>query len=261
MSVSAPRTVVTGGTRGIGAAVVRRLARAAEGSLPGHRVVALGRNPRQEPPPWARGLHPHDRAVAFDACDVTDPAAVAAAFERANSDGAGLTGLVVSAGVWEPSRLEGGVAAVTEHYRRVIEINLLGAVTCVAAFLEQRRESAECSIVLVGSTAGQRGESGYGAYSASKAALMGLAKSWAVELGPKGVRVNVAAPGWVSTDMTAQVMDDEAQREVIELGIPVGRIAEPEDLAGPIAFLLSEDSRHVTGTVLSVNGGGVLASY
>ena len=142
----------------------------------------------------------------------------------------------------------------------MIEINLLGAVACVSAFLEQRRENAEASIVLVGSTAGQRGESGYGAYAASKAALMGLAKSWAVELGPAGVRVNVAAPGWVATDMTAEVLGDETQRDVIELGIPLGRVAEAEDLAGPI-FLLSEDSRHVTGTVLSVNGGGVLASY
>jgi 3-oxoacyl-[acyl-carrier protein] reductase len=258
---AAPRTLVTGGTRGIGAAVVRRLARNAEGSRPGHEVVALGRTQRPEPPPWARSLRPHDEAVRFDGCDVTDAAGVAQAFERANADGAGLTGLVVSAGVWEPSRLDGGVEAVEAQHRRVIEVNLLGAVSCVAAFLEQRREGAEASVVLVGSTAGQRGESGYGAYAASKAALMGLAKSWAVELGPSGVRVNVVAPGWVATEMTAEIMDDEAQREVIELGIPRGRVAEPEDLAGPIAFLLSEDSGHVTGTVLSVNGGGVLASY
>lgn len=258
---SAPRTVVTGGTRGIGAAVVRRLAARPDGSEPGHEIVALGRAPRPEPPPWARALHPHDEAVRFDACDVTDAAAVSQAFAKANEDGAGLTGLVVSAGIWEPSRLEGGVEAVAAHYRRVIEINLLGAVSCVAAFLEHRREGAEASIVLVGSTAGQRGESGYGAYAASKAALMGLAKSWAAELGPSGVRVNVAAPGWVATDMTADVLGDETQRDVIELGIPLGRVAEAEDLAGPIAFLLSEDARHVTGTTLSVNGGGVLASY
>ena len=143
----------------------------------------------------------------------------------------------------------------------MIEINLLGAVNSVAAFLAHRRPEAACSIVLVGSTAGQRGESGYGAYAASKAALMGLAKSWAVELGPRGVRVNVAAPGWVATDMTAGIMEDPRRRGEIERGIPRGRVAEPEDLAGPIAFLLSEDATHVTGTVLSVNGGGVMGSY
>ena len=96
---------------------------------------------------------------------------------------------------------------------------------------------------------------------ADVAALTGLAKSWAVELAPRNVRVNVAAPGWVATDMTADVMDDASRRDAIESAIPRGRIAEPEDLAGPIAFLLSDDAVHVTGTVLSVNGGGVMASF
>jgi len=257
----APRTVVTGGTRGIGAAVVRRLARRPEGNCPGHEVIALGFAKRPEPPPWSRELGQHLPAVTFDACDVRGATASSEAFARANEDGEGLTGLVVSAGVWEPSGLEGSVQEIAERYRRVIEINLLGAVNSVASFLAQRREHAPCSIVLVGSTAGQRGESGYGAYAASKAALMGLAKSWAVELGPKGVRVNVAAPGWVATDMTAGVMDDAERRCEIESTIPRGRVAEPDDLAGPIVFLLSDDAIHVTGTVLSVNGGGVMASY
>ena len=257
----APRTVVTGGTRGIGAAVVRRLARCPEGNRPGHEVVALGLTERAEAPAWSQELGQHVQAVTFDACDVADPTASSEAFARANRDGAGLTGLVVSAGVWEPSGLEGSVQEICERHRRVIEINLLGAVNSVASFLAQRREGAPCSIVLVGSTAGQRGESGYGAYAASKAALMGLAKSWAVELGPKGVRVNVAAPGWVATDMTAGVMGDPRRRSEIESAIPSGRIAEPDDLAGPIVFLLSEDATHVTGTVLSVNGGSVMASY
>lgn len=261
MSSQALRTVVTGGTRGIGAALVKRLARCPDGALPGHELVALGSVTRSEPPAWSQELGRNLSAVTFDACDVADPEATSRAFARANADGKGLTGLVVSAGVWEPSGLEGSVQEISERYRRVLEINLLGAVNSVAAFLAQRRTEAPCSIVLVGSTAGQRGESGYGAYAASKAALMGLAKSWAVELGAQGVRVNVAAPGWVATDMTAGVMDDAQRREEIERAIPRGKVAEPEELAGPIAFLLSEDSIHVTGTVLSVNGGAVMASY
>ena len=105
MSHPAPRTVVTGGTRGIGAAVVRRLARCPDGSLQGHEVVALGFAGRTEPPAWSQGLGQHLRAVSFDACDVTDPQATGRAFARADADGSGLTGLVVSAGVWEPSGL------------------------------------------------------------------------------------------------------------------------------------------------------------
>ena len=151
---------------------------------------------------------------------------------------------------------DGGAA-----FARVLDVNVMGSVHAVAQFLAHQRRGVPASVVLVGSTAGQRGESGYGAYAASKAALMGLAKSWAVELAPLSVRVNVAAPGWVDTDMTASVLGDAQARRSIEASIPRGRVASPDDLAGPIAFLLSDDSLHVTGTVLSVNGGGVLASY
>jgi NAD(P)-dependent dehydrogenase (short-subunit alcohol dehydrogenase family) len=255
-----PRTVVTGGTRGIGAAVVRRLARIGAEAASSHEVVALGHEAGSEAPELLECLGEQAPAVRVDGCDVADPTAVAAAFSRADEDGRGLTGLVVSAGIWEPTPIEGSLAEGLDGFRRVIEVNLLGAVACAAAFLAHRRPGAPASIVLVGSTAGQRGEAGYSAYAASKAALGGLSKSWAAELGPLGVRVNVAAPGWVVTDMTARVMSDARQRRDIERATPLGRIAGPEDVAGPIAFLLSPDSAHVTGTVLSVNGGSVMGS-
>lgn len=243
--MSPPRTLVTGGTRGIGAAVARRLA------ADGHEVVALGRRPSAESP--APG-------VRVDGADATDPVAMSGCMARANADLRGLTGLVVSAGIWEPSPIEGDPAAVSAEYRRILEINLLGTVHAVAAFVPHARAGADVSIVLVGSTAGQRGEAGYAAYAASKSALHGLAKSWAVELAPRGIRVNVASPGWVDTEMTAGTLGDPAARARIEAGIPRGRVASPEDIAGPIAFLLSPDSRHVTGSILSINGGAVMAS-
>jgi 3-oxoacyl-[acyl-carrier protein] reductase len=112
-------------------------------------------------------------------------------------------------------------------------------------------------IVLVSSTAAQRGEAEHSHYAASKGAVQAFVKSLAVELGPTGIRVNAVAPGWVDTDMTANVLRG-AQRECVVEGIPVGRIAAPEDIAGPILFLASDLARHVNGEILNVNGGSVL---
>ena len=245
------RTVITGGTRGIGAATALRLVRGSSASLP-HEVTVLGSKPCGAAA--ATGTR-------SDHAEATDPEAVLAAFERANADGRGLTGLVVSAGIWDPSPLQGDIEGISAQHRRVFEVNVLGAVHAAAAFLMHVRPETSASIVLVGSTAGQRGESGYGAYAASKAALMGLAKSWAVELAPRGVRVNIVAPGWVDTEMTASELGNRERRAEIERAIPRGCVASADDIAGPIAFLLSDDSVHVTGTILSVNGGSVLASY
>jgi 3-oxoacyl-[acyl-carrier protein] reductase len=249
------RTVITGGTRGIGAAVARKLARKG-----GQEVTALGRGPVNERPSWTADLGEHDGAVRFDHAEGTDPEAVEAAFARADEDGAGLTGLVVSAGIWMPTPIEGSLAEVSAGYREVMEVNVLGAVHAVAAFLGHARPGGG-SIVLIGSTAGQRGEEGYAAYAASKAALTGLAKSWCCELGPRGIRVNVVAPGWVETDMTTDVLADPDFRTSIEAATPRGKVASADDLAGPVAFLLSDDAVHVTGSVISVNGGSVTCSY
>src|SRR5436190_4562793 len=140
--VSMKRTIITGGTRGSGAATATRL-RAGD-----HDVIALGSE-----------------------ADAVDHDAVATAFARSNEDGRGLTGLVVSAGIWEPSPLGDDLASVARQHRRVIDVNVIGAVNAMGAFLRHARRGESTSVVLVGSTAGQRGESGHGAYAASKAAL------------------------------------------------------------------------------------------
>jgi 3-oxoacyl-[acyl-carrier protein] reductase len=114
------------------------------------------------------------------------------------------------------------------------------------------------SIVFVSSTAGQRGEARHSAYAASKGALISYTKSLAAELGPRGIRVNCVAPGWVDTGMTAEALGDAESRAEIEKSIPLGRVGRPEDVAAAILFLVSDLARHVQGEVLNVNGGSVL---
>jgi len=120
-----------------------------------------------------------------------------------------------------------------------------------------RRISDNGRIVLVSSTAGQRGEAFHADYAASKGAMISLVKSLAPELGKRGITVNSVAPGWVDTEMCAESFANGG-RERITAGIPIGRIAAPRDIAGPIVFLCSELARHVTGEIVNANGGSVL---
>ncbi len=119
-------------------------------------------------------------------------------------------------------------------------------------------EKSGGSIVFVSSTAGQRGEAMHSAYAATKGALVSYTKSLAAELGPRGVRVNCVAPGWVETDLTRDALADPARRREIEAAIPLGRVARPDEIAGPVLFLVSDLARDVQGEVLNVNGGSVL---
>jgi 3-oxoacyl-[acyl-carrier protein] reductase len=161
---------------------------------------------------------------------------------------------VANAGVWPPDDVP--LAEMSEEqWLRTVEVNLTGVFHTVRQ--AARRVTDGGRIVLVSSTAGQRGEPGHSDYAASKGALISLAKSLAVELGGRGVTVNCVAPGWIDTEMVAAPLAG-ARREAIERAIPLGRIASAEDVAGPILFLCSSLARHVTGEVLNVNGGSVL---
>jgi 3-oxoacyl-[acyl-carrier protein] reductase len=142
-----------------------------------------------------------------------------------------------------------------EHWHRTVAANLHSVFYATRA--AARRLGDGGRIVLVSSTAAQRGEPFHADYAATKGALLSLVKGLCVELGPRGITVNAVAPGWVDTEMAGAALEGDG-RERISCGIPIGRIATAEDVAGPIVFLCSEFGRHVTGEVLNVNGGAVL---
>jgi 3-oxoacyl-[acyl-carrier protein] reductase len=176
---------------------------------------------------------------------------VAACVERFNR----LDFLVCNAGIWEGAALE---EMSEEQWERGLRINLQGTwAVCKAAVGPLRRQGGG-SIVIVSSTAGQRGEPFYSAYAAAKGGQISFTKSLAAELAKDQINVNAVAPGWVLTEMTADVFLDEERRRNIEMGIPQGRVATPDDVARPILFLCSDWARHITGEVLNINGGALL---
>jgi 3-oxoacyl-[acyl-carrier protein] reductase len=162
--------------------------------------------------------------------------------------------LVANAGVWRGAEVEN---ISEELWHQVVDINLKGTWSVCRAFVPLMKKQGRGSIVIVSSTAGQRGEAGYSNYAASKGGQISFAKALATELAP-AIRVNCVAPGWVDTELNAPVFHDETYKQQVAAAIPLGRIATADDIAGPIAFLASDWSRHITGEVLNINGGAVL---
>ena len=241
--------LVTGGSRGIGRATALLLARAGAD-------VALACRTRAEE---AQGVAAEVRALGcrthVAAGDLADPAAAARVVEGAGAALGGLDILVVNHGVWPREHVP--LARMDPaQWRSTLGANLDAVFHVVRAALPRLESSGRGTIVLVSSTAGQRGEAGHADYAATKGAVIALTKSLAVECAPT-VTVNCVAPGWVDTEMVGEALAGGA-RERAEAAIPLGRIASAEDVAGPILFLCSGLARHVTGEILNVNGGSVL---
>jgi 3-oxoacyl-[acyl-carrier protein] reductase len=241
--------VVTGGSRGIGRAVVDSLAKL------GANVVVNYANDKKSADEAVESAQREGVEAISVRANVADPAeadslikATVERFERIDI-------LVCNAGIWLGAPVE---EIDEELWNRTIDINLKGTWTACRSAIPFMKQQHSGRIVIVSSTAGQRGEANVSNYAASKGGQISFAKSLSTELAPFGITVNCVAPGWVETEMNDEVFGDKKRLESIIDSIPLGRIATPEDIALPIVFLCSEAARHITGEVLNVNGGSVL---
>ena len=255
LSLEGKVALVTGGSRGIGAATVKLLREA------GARVVFSYQKAaeRAEALVAACGGEEHCRAIQQELATVEDGQALVT---QASAAFGQLDIVVVNHGVWPPQDQPIGTMSAAQ-WRSTMGINLdsvFGLVSAAARGMLAAPPHADARghIVLVASTAAQRGEAFHADYAASKGALLSLTKSLSSELAPQGILCNCVAPGWVRTEMSAGTLSDpEASKKALAL-IPLGRAAEPEEIAGPIVFLCTPWAGFISGEVWNVNGGAVL---
>jgi 3-oxoacyl-[acyl-carrier protein] reductase len=231
--------LVTGGSRGIGAAISRELARAGAQVAINYRA---GHEAADEVAGAIGGL-------AIQA-DVSNPEEVTALIERVEGELGDIDAVVNNAGITRDTL----IARMTDDdWETVIDTNLRGTFnTCRAVSRKMLRRRAG-SIVNLSSVVGVHGNPGQANYAASKAGIIGLTKALARELGSRGVRVNAIAPGYISTELT-DVLSEEARGLILQ-NTPLGRLGEPEDVAGAVRFLCSDEAAFITGEVLLVDGG------
>ncbi len=233
--------VVTGASRGIGRAIAEKLAEV------GAKVVCTDVMDCDETVAGITGAGGSAEGLVFD---VTDFQAAEAAIQGISERHGGIDILVNNAGITRDQLL---IRMKAEDWRRVLEINLDGAfnVSQPVAKVMMRRRSGR--IINIASVVGLMGNAGQCNYAASKAGLIGMTKSLAKELGPRGITVNAIAPGFITTPMTDKLSDD--QKEFLLKNISIQRLGEPGDIAGVVAFLAGPDASYITGTVINVSGG------
>ncbi|UCF10844.1 MAG: 3-oxoacyl-ACP reductase FabG [Candidatus Bipolaricaulota bacterium] len=231
--------VVTGGTRGIGRAIVERLV--AEGAS----VWVLARSVDA-----GRALEGALPGTSFLATDVSDPDEVTAAAKEITRVAGRVDLLVCNAGITRDDLL---LRMSDDDWNDVLDVNLKGAFHCLRAFLRPISKSDAGAVLCIGSVVGTMGNAGQANYAASKAGLVGLVRSAAKEYAGRGVRINVLAPGFIETEMT-EVLPEEV-REPLLARIPLGRVGSAEEVASVAVFLLSPRASYITGQVVAVNGG------
>ncbi|MCE3275456.1 MAG: 3-oxoacyl-[acyl-carrier-protein] reductase [Propionibacteriaceae bacterium] len=223
---------MTGGSKGIGQGIAVRLAQA------GHRVAATYRS--GDVPQGVVGVQ----------CDVTDPGQVEAAFAQVESAIGTVEVLVANAGITRDTLL---MRMSDEDWDQVIATNLTGAFRVARRAARPMIRGRFGRIVFISSVVGQMGSAGQVNYAASKSGLVGMARSLARELGSRGVTANVVAPGFVETDMTAELGEDLVKKYAEQ--IPLGRLGSVDDIAGTVEFLASDAAGYITGAVIPVDGG------
>ena len=248
IDLTGKRALVTGGSRGIGAATAVLLARAGASVVIGYRSRA------DDAARVVTALRAMGVTAAAHGADLTSRAGAESLVDAAVRTLGGLDLFVGNAGVWPEEEVP--LAEMDDaRWMRTMRENVDSIFFTTRAVVRVIADHGR--IVLVSSTAGQRGEAYHADYGTSKGAVISLTMSLAVELASRDVTVNSVAPGWVDTEMVAGALAGDV-RSRVDANIPLGRIASADDIAGPILFLCSPLARHVTGEILNVNGGSVL---
>jgi 3-oxoacyl-[acyl-carrier protein] reductase len=241
--------IVTGGSRGIGRAAIDCFAKL------GASVVVNYLKDRKAADDAVSAAQAHGAQGLAVQADVAHKGDAQRLIDAALDRFSRVDFLVCNAGIWEGGPID---QMSEEVWDRTIDLNLKGTWAACRAAAPHMKQNGFGRIVIVSSTAGQRGEANVSNYAASKGGQISFTKSLAAELGPFGINVNAVAPGWVDTDMCADAFAQPGFKKSIEGSIPVGRVATPEDIAWPIVFLCTDWARHINGEILNVNGGSVL---
>ncbi|MFD3508258.1 3-oxoacyl-ACP reductase FabG1 [Nocardia sp. NPDC058666] len=231
-NVTSRSVLVTGGNRGIGLAVAQRLL------ADGHKVAVTHRG--SGVPEGLFGVK----------CDVTDSDSVDRAFTEVEEHQGPVEVLVANAGITDDTLL---MRMTEDQFERVIDANLTGAFRCAKRANRAMLRARWGRMIFLGSVVGLGGGPGQINYASSKAGVIGMARSITRELGSRSITANVVAPGFIETDMTAELPED--MKDMAKKFIPLGRLGQAEEVAAVISFLASEDSRYVTGAVIPVDGG------
>ena len=237
----AQRVIVSGGTSGIGAACARRLI------SDGAAVWILGSRPETV----EQALSSLGGAVGGSACDIADAERVDELIAEAVAALGGLDGAFANAGI--DGQGVGVLELTAESFRRVLDVNVVGTFSVARAAARAMTDGG--AIVLNASVNALRAERLFADYNASKAAVVSLAQTMAIELAPSGVVVTAICPGYVPTAMTKQYLEDPATAEKLLADVPAGRFGEPEEVAELVSFLLSQRARYMAGAVVSIDGG------
>ena len=241
--------LVTGGSRGIGKAVVALLA-----SCGADVAVNYVRDEAAAMATVEMARAHGVRALAIQA-DVARLDEADRLIQQTVEHFGKIDFLICNAGIWEGDAVE---SISEELWDKTLDINLKGTWSVCRAAVPLMKKQRFGRIVIVSSTAGQRGEANVSNYAAAKGGQISFTKSLGPELASFGINVNCVAPGWVETEMTKDVVHDKTRLESINKTIPIGRMATPDEIAGPIVFLCTSWADHITGEVLNVNGGSVL---